>query len=322
MSTDEIIWRPDPAASERTHIARFLRTHGLSLEGLQQRSVEDIAWYWDAVQRRTSAGAGQRRSPAWCDLSRGVQWPRWFLGRPHEPGRELRGPAPGRPAARCPGHRLRGRGWRRAHADLRGARPRGGAARQRPPAPRRGRGRHRRRLPADGPGGRHRHPRRVADRRRLHAVLLGLRRPGGGDAARRRRRSGADHRRRLRPPGPAHTHEETADEAVASCPSRPPRDRPPPHRRRRALDARAATSGGTTRWPRRRRLPTRCRSRPTTPLSSSTPPAPPGGPRARCSPRAVSGLKNAHDWAYVFDMARGQPHVLGDRPRLADGARC
>jgi acetyl-CoA synthetase len=79
MSTDEIIWRPDPAAAERTHIARFLRAHGLSLEGLQQRSVEDIAWYWDAVQR----DLGWRWSTPFTgvvDLSRGVQWPRWFLG--------------------------------------------------------------------------------------------------------------------------------------------------------------------------------------------------------------------------------------------------
>lgn len=80
MSTDEIVWRPDPAAAERTHLARFLRQHGLpSLEALQKRSVEDLAWYWDAVQR----DLGWRWSTPFTqvvDLSRGVQWPRWFPG--------------------------------------------------------------------------------------------------------------------------------------------------------------------------------------------------------------------------------------------------
>jgi acetyl-CoA synthetase len=80
MSMDEIIWRRDPAAAARTHIARFLRTHGLgSLEELGRRSVEDIAWYWDAVQRDLD----WRWSTPFTgvvDLSRGIQWPRWFPG--------------------------------------------------------------------------------------------------------------------------------------------------------------------------------------------------------------------------------------------------
>ena len=206
MSTDEIIWRPDPAASERTHIARFLRTHGLSLEGLQRRSVEDIAWYWDAVQR----DLGWRWSTPFTrvvDLSRGVQWPRWFLGgrmnlADNCVDRHLAGPR--RDAAAIVSEAEDGGVRTLTYAEL------GAEVARLANALRRlgvGRGRHRRRLPAHGAGGRHRHPRRVPDRRRLHPVLLGLRGPGGGDAARRLRRARAHHRRRLRPPGPAHPHE-------------------------------------------------------------------------------------------------------------------
>src|SRR5262249_33664166 len=80
MDSPDIVWRPDPETASRTRIARFMQQHGrASLEALQQRSVEDIAWYWDAVSRDLE----------WLwftpyqqvvDTSRGVQWPRWFVG--------------------------------------------------------------------------------------------------------------------------------------------------------------------------------------------------------------------------------------------------
>ena len=80
MDASEIIWRPDPEVAARTRIARFMQQHGLaSLEALQHRSVEDISWYWDAVS--------QELGWLWftpyqqvIDTSRGIQWPRWFVG--------------------------------------------------------------------------------------------------------------------------------------------------------------------------------------------------------------------------------------------------
>jgi acetyl-CoA synthetase len=80
MDSPDIVWRPDPETASRTRIARFMQQHGCaSLAALQQRSVEDIAWYWDAVSRDLG----------WLwftpyqqvvDTSRGMQWPRWFVG--------------------------------------------------------------------------------------------------------------------------------------------------------------------------------------------------------------------------------------------------
>jgi len=80
MDPNEIIWRPDPAAAARTRIARFMQQHGLpDLAALQRRSVEDLDWYWDAVSR----DLGWQWSTPYrsvVDLSRGIQWPRWFPG--------------------------------------------------------------------------------------------------------------------------------------------------------------------------------------------------------------------------------------------------
>jgi acetyl-CoA synthetase len=80
MSLSDIIWRPDPATAERTRIARLMRRHGLpSLEALQRRSVDDLEWYWNEV----SQDLGWRWSTPYekvADLSRGIQWPSWFPG--------------------------------------------------------------------------------------------------------------------------------------------------------------------------------------------------------------------------------------------------
>jgi acetyl-CoA synthetase len=65
--------------ASHTRIARFMQQHGCdSLETLQQRSVADIAWYWDAVSR----DLGWLWSTPYrqvVDTSRGIQWPRWFV---------------------------------------------------------------------------------------------------------------------------------------------------------------------------------------------------------------------------------------------------
>ncbi len=57
-----------------------MRQHGLpDLGALQRRSVEDLAWYWDAVSR----DLGWRWSTPYervVDVARGIQWPRWFPG--------------------------------------------------------------------------------------------------------------------------------------------------------------------------------------------------------------------------------------------------
>ena len=80
MDANEIIWRPDPETASRTRIARFMRAHGLAtLEDLQRRSVEDLEWYWSAVARDLG-WAWTAPYQKVVDTSRGIQWPRWFVG--------------------------------------------------------------------------------------------------------------------------------------------------------------------------------------------------------------------------------------------------
>src|SRR2546428_51032 len=80
MSVSDVSWQPDPEAASRTRIARFMRRHGLAtLEALQRRSVDDIEWYWDAVSRDLGWVWSSPYDRV-ADLSRGIQWPRWFPG--------------------------------------------------------------------------------------------------------------------------------------------------------------------------------------------------------------------------------------------------
>ncbi|MGH7412906.1 MAG: AMP-binding protein, partial [Candidatus Rokuibacteriota bacterium] len=80
MDVTEIIWRPDPEAAARTRMGRFMKQHGVAtLADLQQRSVADPEWYWDAVSRDLGFHwfAPYRRV---LDSSRGIAWPQWFPG--------------------------------------------------------------------------------------------------------------------------------------------------------------------------------------------------------------------------------------------------
>jgi acetyl-CoA synthetase len=80
MSLSDVIWRPDPAVAARTRIARFMRAHDLpTIEALQRRSVQDLEWYWDAVARDLD-WLWSTPYERVADLSRGIQWPRWFPG--------------------------------------------------------------------------------------------------------------------------------------------------------------------------------------------------------------------------------------------------
>ncbi|MGI9255039.1 MAG: AMP-binding protein, partial [Thermomicrobiales bacterium] len=77
--TDEIVWRPDAAAIERSRLLAFCRAAGVvDPDALQQRAAEDPGWYWDQAVRHL----GYRFSTPYSsplDLSGGKPWPRWFV---------------------------------------------------------------------------------------------------------------------------------------------------------------------------------------------------------------------------------------------------
>ena len=78
--TSGIVWRPTPEVVERSRIAKFMRAHEIAtLEELQRRSVADPEWYWDAVVK----DLGVRWLTPYTrvlDGSHGVAWPTWFPG--------------------------------------------------------------------------------------------------------------------------------------------------------------------------------------------------------------------------------------------------
>jgi acetyl-CoA synthetase len=76
----DVIWSPTPDYVERANVTRFMRTHGIeTYDELVQRSVGDIAWFWDAVVRDLGIEflAPYERV---LDLSRGPEWATWFGG--------------------------------------------------------------------------------------------------------------------------------------------------------------------------------------------------------------------------------------------------
>ncbi|PYM20929.1 MAG: AMP-dependent synthetase [Candidatus Rokuibacteriota bacterium] len=78
--TDQIIWRPGPDVAARSRIGLFMAKHGIAtLEALQRRSIEDVEWYWRAVCDDFDLRWTQPYRRV-LDVSRGIAWPTWFEG--------------------------------------------------------------------------------------------------------------------------------------------------------------------------------------------------------------------------------------------------
>ncbi len=76
----DIVWRPTAEYIERSRLRRFMDRHGIaSVAELMNRSVADIAWFWDAVVQDLDLEWFQPYTQV-VDLSRGIEWPRWFPG--------------------------------------------------------------------------------------------------------------------------------------------------------------------------------------------------------------------------------------------------
>ncbi|MBJ7347421.1 MAG: AMP-binding protein, partial [Thermoleophilaceae bacterium] len=72
-------WKPTPEYVERAHVTRLMRAHGIeTLEELHKRSVEDIAWFWDAVVKDLGIPFSTSYTQT-LDDSDGAPWARWFV---------------------------------------------------------------------------------------------------------------------------------------------------------------------------------------------------------------------------------------------------
>jgi acetyl-CoA synthetase len=73
-------WRPRADAWERTRVGRFGSEHGIDdLATLRARSIEDPAWFWDAVVAHLGIPFATPYTEV-LDISEGIPWATWFTG--------------------------------------------------------------------------------------------------------------------------------------------------------------------------------------------------------------------------------------------------
>ena len=75
-----IVWRPSEQVIEHANITRFMRANSISSEEeLIRRSVQDVAWFWDAVVRDLGIEFSEPYRTV-LDASAGIEWATWFTG--------------------------------------------------------------------------------------------------------------------------------------------------------------------------------------------------------------------------------------------------
>ena len=74
----ETIWEPGPGTAANTNVGRFMARHGIAtFEELRQRSIDDVAWFWDAVVQFLGLPFSTPYTSV-LDESDGIEWARWF----------------------------------------------------------------------------------------------------------------------------------------------------------------------------------------------------------------------------------------------------
>ena len=75
----EIVWTPSPAYVKGSHLQRFMDRHSISnWDELHQRSIEDVAWFTDAMLAYLGIEFFSPYTQI-LDLSRGSAWPVWCV---------------------------------------------------------------------------------------------------------------------------------------------------------------------------------------------------------------------------------------------------
>ncbi len=79
-ASPDIAWRPSPAYLERSRLLRFMRAQSISdYQELMRRSMQDPAWFWDAVSKDLELEWYQPYEQV-MDAARGVPWTIWWKG--------------------------------------------------------------------------------------------------------------------------------------------------------------------------------------------------------------------------------------------------
>jgi acetyl-CoA synthetase len=76
----EIVWRPTPGQIAQSNLQAFMTRHDIgSLDDLQKRSTEDIAWFWDTMLKDLGIEFYEPYREV-LDLRGGYQFPQWCVG--------------------------------------------------------------------------------------------------------------------------------------------------------------------------------------------------------------------------------------------------
>jgi acetyl-CoA synthetase len=75
-----LVWRPDDALLRESNVARFMVAEGIAdTDTLLARSIDDPAWFWDAVVRFLDLRFDQPYHDVF-DVTAGIAWAQWFTG--------------------------------------------------------------------------------------------------------------------------------------------------------------------------------------------------------------------------------------------------
>jgi acetyl-CoA synthetase len=76
----DVAWTPTPEYIENANVTRLMRAHGIeSIDELRRRSVDDIAWFWDAVVKDLPIDFSTPYEQV-VDAANGIAWAKWFVG--------------------------------------------------------------------------------------------------------------------------------------------------------------------------------------------------------------------------------------------------
>lgn len=76
----KIVWQPNPQWMAESNLQKFMETHHIKdYDALFRRSIDDIAWFWDAVMKDLDIQFYQPYEKI-VDMSEGIQFPKWCVG--------------------------------------------------------------------------------------------------------------------------------------------------------------------------------------------------------------------------------------------------
>lgn len=79
MPSYPVVWQPTPAYTAGSALQRFMDRHGITDYAQLLRQSEDVSWYWDAFIQFSGLEFFRPYHQV-IDLSRGLPFPRWFIG--------------------------------------------------------------------------------------------------------------------------------------------------------------------------------------------------------------------------------------------------